>query len=370
VFRPSRVRAALVGGIAAVLIASGLIVAAKTASSSPNLAPVAPDRLIASMLLAMERHPQLSGHVATHVDLGLPQLPTLGPDASSGMAAVLSAINGDHSLRVWRSDGSLRLSESLEFGERSLIVTPEDAWAWDSGLYTAYHLGPLPSATGFPGRDAPSHADMLDPLSLARRALGAIDASTAVSLGRPARVAGRGAYVLVLAPRTDQTLIGRVEISVDAVRRLPLRVAVFARGARSPSASVGYTSVGFGPVDPAVFRFNPPPGAKVVPGQDLFASQRDGANGTRAEPGDEYTGYPGGGAPIRTFGRGWATIIALRTASLANHLGKSAGIDLSSFLPFSGPLFSIRLVTRGDHDWVVYGFVPQPALAAVEQELT
>ena len=34
-------------------------------------------------------------------------------------------------------------------------------------------------------------------------------------------------------------------------------------------------------------------------------------------------------------------------------------------LPFSGSLFSVRLVDRGDHAWLVGGFVPQSALIAM-----
>jgi hypothetical protein len=365
----------IAGGAVVVLLAAGIMVAA-SASSSPNLAPVPPDRLIASVLQAMARHSPVSGHVATHVDLGLPQLPTVGPDATTGPAALLSAINGDHSFRVWRSDAGLRLSELLPFEERSLIVTPTEVWAWDSGTYTAYHAGPFPSRTDLPGEDARAPAQMLDPVSLARRALNAIDATTTVSVGARARVAGRPAYVLVLAPRTDQTLIGRIEISIDAARRLPLRVAVFAKGARSSAASVGYTSVGFGPVDPTVFRFTPPSGAKVVRAEDMVRTRWGpyggdwSEGGSGGEVGDKYAGFPGGAAPVRTFGHDWATIIALRTPSLSPRLGKAAGVDIASLLPFSGPLFSIRLVARGDHDWVVYGFVPQAALADVERELS
>src|SRR5437870_12869840 len=113
------------------------------------------DRLIASVLVAMSRDLRVSGRVATHVDVVLPQLPTFGQESGSGLASLLSAVSGDHVLRVWRSDAGLRLSESLSFAERSLIITPADGWAWDSGSYTAYHIGPSLSAANFPGPAAP-----------------------------------------------------------------------------------------------------------------------------------------------------------------------------------------------------------------------
>ena len=37
--------------------------------------------------------------------------------------------------------------------------------------------------------------------------------------------------------------------------------------------------------------------------------------------------------------------------------------------PYSGPLFSVRFVERGDHSWIVAGFVPQSALVLIEPQL-
>src|SRR5439155_18457066 len=85
------------------------------------------------------------------------------------------------------------------------------------------------------------------------------------SVGGTARVAGRAAYVLVVEPRTSATLVGRIEVSIDAESHLPLRVAVFARGAGAPAISAGFTAVGFGPIPPRTFAFSPPPGATVLP---------------------------------------------------------------------------------------------------------
>ena len=64
---------------------------------------------------------------------------------------------------------------------------------------------------------------------------------------------------------------------------------------------------------------------------------------------------------VRTFGHDWATVIALRMPKLPQPGDNE--IDYREFLPLSGPLFSIRLEERGDHVWLVYGVVPQAALA-------
>ena len=73
--------------------------------------------------------------------------------------------------------------------------------------------------------------ELADPLTLARRALAAASPTTSVGMGTAVRVAGRAAYVLVLTPKDATTLVGRVEVAVDATTHVPLATAVFAKGA-------------------------------------------------------------------------------------------------------------------------------------------
>jgi hypothetical protein len=342
--------------VGAVLVAVAVVAVEGPASSSPKLPPVAPDSLIPSVLHAAERHPPVSGRIVAHVDLGLPQFPVEGGSAATGPGALVASLAGDHVLRLWRSDGGARISELLPFSERSITVGRSDAWAWDSSTFTAYHLGPFPAGTsGLLATENP--ASLVDPLELARKSLAAITPTTVVSVGETARVAGRSVYTIVLEPRTSATLVGRIEVSVDAAERVPLRVAVFARGARKATLSVGFTSVSFAPISPDVYRFVPPPGATIVtvPRPGLEAGQ-----------GEMYASLPGGIQGFRTFGAGWSSVAAVRIEALPKSEG-SAG--LASFLPYSGPLFSIRLVQREGHEWLVYGAVPQSALAAVEPQL-
>ena len=80
---------------------------------------------------------------------------------------------------------------------------------------------------------------------------------------RTVTVAGQPAYQLVLAPKSAGSLIGRVNIAIDAARNVPLRVQVFARGAKTPAFQVGYTSIAFVRPAAANFSFTPPKGATV-----------------------------------------------------------------------------------------------------------
>jgi hypothetical protein len=133
-------------------------------------------------------------------------------------------------------------------------------------------------------------------------------------------------------------------------------VAVYSRRFGAAPVSVGFTTVRFGPVDPGVLRFTPPPGARVI-------TVRPPARRPHARP---VPNLPG---PVGTFGHDWATVFAARTPPVPPHLGERGGFGLQSVLPYSGPLFSIRLLHRAGHDWVLWGLVPQTALAEVGSRL-
>jgi hypothetical protein len=209
----------------------------------------------------------------------------------------------------------------------------------------------------------------VDPLTLARRSLDALEGTTAVSVDATARIAGRPAYVLVLRPRAPDTLVGRVEIDVDAAHRVPLRVAVTPRGTDAAALAATFATVSFGPIDPGVYRFVPPNGASVKRPQDVLAGLAGGLAGHASGPSEarEPNGAEDPAEYARTFGHGWATVFAVRVPTGA--LDAAGGFDPRPFLPFSGTLFSIRLVDRPDHAWLVYGAVPQSSLAAVEGSL-
>jgi outer membrane lipoprotein-sorting protein len=376
-------RSARLRGVAVIVAAAALVAASSAigsvARSSPRLPGVTPERVVTEMIRAIARDPAVSGAVAAHLDLGLPDLPDEGAAAATGPAALLDSLSGDHRLRVWHSRDGSRLSDLVSAGERSIVVSRTQAWLWDSTTMTAVRLG----AGAEPGAEAArAAASLIDPVELARRALQALDASTEVSVSGTLSVAGRDAYVLTLRPRTSATLVGRVALFVDAKRWLPLGGAIYTRGATGPAVSVRFTSVSFGDVDPAVYRFQAPPGAKVItpkatpaagtqgecaPWMDCPVSAASGPLASREQGGNEAAGP----SDIRVFGRGWAAILAVRVPSPGALRRATAGSELDplSFLPFSGTLFSVNLVDRADHGWLTFGAVPKAALERVSAEL-
>jgi len=344
-------------GVAAALVAAAVtaaVLVSTRSSATPDLGAIGARRLVASMVRAAAKHIPIHGTAITHVDLGLPQLPSTDVGApAAGPLGALSDISGDHTLRVWASSDGVRVAELLPAAERAVFATKGSLWLWNSDHLTAYRVEAPPGMTSPTGGETPAS---LTPSALAARALHAIRPTTKVSVSQPTMVAGRPAYALLLQPRTTDTLVGTIEIDVAAKERVPLRVAISPRGASSPALSVGYDSVSFDPIDPSTFRFTPPPGARVktikLPGHAASGSRQT----TSVRP------------VVRTFGRGWAEVVAVRIPSAI--LMKNARYDeIAKLLPYSGPLVSVRLVDHGRYEWLLAGMVPQQALVAAGAKL-
>lgn len=296
--------------------------------------------------------------LSSHVALGLPTLPaevTAGTSAtSSSLDQLLSYVNGDHRIRLWSSRDGLRLAELLPTAELAYVANRNEAWAWNSETFTAYRAS-LPRDNPFT-LDQGAILRLLDPAAVSRLGIDTLDPTTTVTLGTPVRVAGRPAYALELIPKASGTLVGRIEIDVDAAHWVALRTAVYAKGATSPALSLGYQTVGFGRIDPSVFSFRPPSGATI---------KQLGAAPEPAPASAPLVAEP----ETRVVGTGWASVASIRLPSAARIRALSGGIDIGSFLPLSGPLFSMRLVVRGDHSWLLLGAVSQSRLRAVSSAL-
>jgi hypothetical protein len=145
---------------------------------------------------------------------------------------------------------------------------------------------------------------------------------------------------VVLEPAPGPTLIGRAAVAIDAETRLPLRFSVTPKGTDDPAIEVGFDAVSFDPIDPAMFDFTPPPGARVS--EAPAPSPWDGAahaEGDLAPP------------DVRVFGRGFSARVAIR---LSGPLPEEA----RAFLPYAGPLLSAITVDAGGDDWLLAGPVP------------
>ena len=341
--------------IAAIVTSIGVAVVRATPAPSPTLPPVDPAALIASVLRAAEARTPVSGVVTTHLDLGIPQL----PESLAGSAAGLTDLLSDQTVKVWRSPDGLRLAQILPFAERTLVASRSDVWLWDSQTATAAHLGI--DAKG-PGPSADPRIP--DPPALAAKLIRTVEPYAHVATGEPVVVAGRDAYALELTPVSDTTLVGRIEVAVDASTRVPLRVEVFPKGGNGAAVEAGFSTVSFAPIDPAMFSFTPPPGARVtqVP-YPAGAAAHDSAaaaapaGGAAAAQEAPLPSFP----DVRVSGKGFGVVFAVRSPAVPR--------SVSSLLPYSGPLGSAEVVERGDHVWIVAGLVPPDVLDSTAQKL-
>jgi hypothetical protein len=319
----------VVGAAVAVILGVGAAVAAPSSIRPPATSPPPRELVVSAVGAALEGRPQ-AGWIRAKLDLGLPDLPQ----------GTLGGLPTNTSARVWREGAFLRVSEALPFGERSFVSGPSGSWTWDSAGFSARRLGPNAGPLLL-------LAGIADLQTIAAQALDTVTPSTAVSSGRPAVVAGRGVHVLVLRPRTRGTLIGRMELSLDAARHVPLGVSVFARGAESPSATVAFESVSFEAIPNEIFDFRPPAGSQARPGA--------GGGGLQGRSEGLLDVW-------RLLGGGWSSAAAMQLEGDASPVP-------SELLPFQGDLITADIVTVGRNRWLVLGPVPLDHLHILAREL-
>lgn len=345
---------ALVTAMGAVLALVGVGVV--RASDEPSLPTIQADRLLANTMTALSRPVTIAGDVESHLDLGLPELPA----GLSGEGGLVAMIGGTQRFRVWHSPQGLRLAHITQVSERDLVVNQQEAWWWDAAQARATRVGldelrtvlPLLPAMGPAGlAEGPTGTMTMDPIVAARRGIEALAPYASVSVNGTDRVAGRAVYGLVLTPLTDRTLIGSIQVSIDAETWLPLRFQVIARASGDAAMSAGFTSVSYAPIDPSVFTFTPPPGAEVVDGLDGLESLPP------PHPPLGISGMRDGSDVPRVFGDGFEMRVAIP-------MSRTLVARTTNLLPYAGPLFSAVDVRAGGRDWLLIGAVPPDVLQA------
>jgi hypothetical protein len=319
--RSRRLRWAVPAG--AVIAVTALIAGteAATAQSSPAL----PSRTAAQLLASVARPAgpvPLTGTYTETASLGLPDLP-----GGSGPLSGLGLLSGTHTFMIWYGgDQEVRIAEPVQLGEADVRQFGNQVWLWNSRTQQATHIvlpatfgspgsaspSPSPSGTASPGSGAASisfHRTPPTPQQLARQIMAAVGPTTVVSVRDNVTVAGQPAYQLALAPKDSRSLIGQVDIAIDASNQMPLRVQVFARGASSPAFQSGYTSLSFG--EPAVsnFEFTAPPGAKV---KTINVPAAAAHRPFRGRPGSQPGSRPGS-RPV--VGTGWLSVLVIGRAT-------------------------------------------------------
>ena len=341
--RRQRWGAGVAGVVAAGAIAIGVAVA-PSAAAAPPLPPVTPEALVASVITA--KPGPLNGTVTVDNELGLPALPN-APQLG----------NGSSTVRVWSNgDGKGRVALPAGDGERTLVSDGTTRWSYDSTDRTATKIPAHPAGApaGRPGGVDPQ----TDPAGAATQMIDDLRRTSTVSVDGTAEVAGRDAYQLVLTPLpTERTLLREVRVAVDAQSRLPLQLTVLATGSPQPALTVGFSDITFGPQDPSLFTFTPPPGTTVKDAPTPGA----------------HPGPPAGAQAPKTVGDGGdRVVIAQRPAPPPQQPGRPAGTpDLSARgTPVSGPWGQGKLITTAvataivtNDGRVAAGAVPEQVLS-------
>jgi outer membrane lipoprotein-sorting protein len=284
-----------------VLIASVAVAVPVAANAAVNLPTKTPSQVLA--LAAGEKVTALSGTLSQTSNLGLPEIPTTGADASAGSAIEL--LTGSHTARIFVDGSTKQRVQVLDtMAERDMVRNGSEVWLYDSKKKTAAHSTLAAGATSPPLTEG----SIPTPDEFASKFLSSVDSTTVVSLGDDLRVAGRTAYNLVLTPKAGETLIGSVSIAVDSETGLPLSVEVFARSQEAPAFRVGFSTLDLGTPDASLFTFTPPAGVTVTtktPKAQTPQAQAPQKETPQTEMSRNETAKP------TVSGTGWDAIVAL-----------------------------------------------------------
>lgn len=391
------------------VIAAGVLVGSIPARAGDPLPPKSPAEVLT--LLGQHSTRSFSGTVEQSADLGLPELPAVGPTSgpvsAGGVASIVELLTGKHTARIY-VDGpaKIRVQVMDRLAERDVIRRDGDVWFYNSKDNSAAHLTlpafasdlplPVPEAPALPSPDQPAPAlpsplptmpVLPTPEDLAKKFLAAVDSSTDVTVGADLQVAGRSAYSLVLAPKTQGTLVDKAVIAVDGQTGMPLRVSVMARGQAAPAFEAGFTSLTLAAPDDSMFTFVAPPGATVkdlpvppLPGKPGMPALPPTPGAVPDQPTAPGTPTPGSDADLRhgdaprpsVTGQGWETVIGFpaapngQGAALTESILKDPLLSQAAVVVPGGRLLSTALVNvlLTDDGRIFVGMVPAERLQA------
>jgi len=282
--------------LAPVLVAATAVGLSGSATASVDL----PNKSAAQILQFINTNPDFafSGKVLKVADLGLPPMNII-PDISQSMvdqmaknapkemkdflprasaqgelALALEFLGGTHRANIYVDGVKKSRVQVLDLlSERNFIRNGQDFWFYDAGKQTVRHSVVTEAdearaekeASNFLNANSSKIAfDVTSPASVAEYFLNQASSSTTFTVGNDAMVAGRGAYQITMTPRTADTLVKSVRLSIDGATGLPLAVSVSAAGQSSAAFEIGFETISFERPSAELFNFTVPTGAKLI----------------------------------------------------------------------------------------------------------
>ena len=266
-------------------------------ASAVDLPDLTPQQV---MLLMDKKITGFSGTIVKTSDLGLPALEMSSmvskdmvaemeekmPDGfeefipnlieQNAITQAVELISGTHKIRVYASELGARIQVLDPMSQRDLIVNENEMWTYDAknaSATTAKFDDKISAAdktkleaeakASFQEYAAKLQLDISNPEAVADYLMDMIGETTAVSVGKEHRIAGRSAYQLIAKPKAQNSLIESVYVSVDSETGMALDVKVYSKEQDAPAFQVGFESISFATPDASLFAFTPPVGTTV-----------------------------------------------------------------------------------------------------------
>ena len=167
--------------------------------------------------------------------------------------------------RLWLSSRHqlrLELQSDSGNGDAQVVVNNRSFWVYDPTANTVYK-GTFPADAG-KAKDAKAQAQGIPSIAQIQKHLAELANHVNLTGAIPGDVAGHSAYTIRVSPKHDGGLLGAGEVAWDAIKGVPLRIAVYAQNDSSPVLELKATDISYGHVGASVFNVAPPSGAKVV----------------------------------------------------------------------------------------------------------
>jgi outer membrane lipoprotein-sorting protein len=173
--------------------------------------------------------------------------------------------------RLWANQNGARLELQSDAGDAQIVWNDKKITVYDASSNTAY-VADLPQTKETAGAKDHPGVPSVDQIT---KLIAELGKNWTVSAAEPTNTGGQESYTVRLSPSHDGGLLGSAELAFDALRGVPLKVAIYAQGASSPVLALEATNVSYGSVPDSDVQVAPPAGARII---DVSSQARPGGH--------------------------------------------------------------------------------------------